>query len=275
MSNYTPNPLAVCESPTPCPDPCATQAYILGRQTQALSCVPEPTPDSDSILEGLVAYWSMDGGAGGAGDDSHTGNHDLSLTFVSAVPGILSNGIHLSGSPGGHMDNSDAVFGFTTAYTVAGWVYNRLNIAGLGAYLIGKQDKWLGSSGGFPTEGWMLYINSGGVFSHWHGNGTSAVEVSDPLGFNNNEWIFIVCGFSGTAQFIQVNSGTRNMALALTPTVGPRPLQFGEVKGPSNPNQLIGPDAYFDEFGIWNRVLTLAEVEYLYNSGVGRTYPFT
>lgn len=276
-TQYVPNPWQECVSPAPCPDPCDTQAYILKRQTQCIICDPVVAPDSDSILTDLVAYWTMDEPlAGDVRQDSHAGDHDLAaIGNPGVVAGKISNAVRCVGSSGSNLINSDVVFGFIGAYTMAGWVNFRDNISGTGAYLVGKQNRSHSDGGGFPSEGYMLYINSGGLFTIWHGNGVSAQEVTDTNGFDVNDWYFIVCGSTGTVQFIQVNGGVRFIALGVTPSVGSKPFQFGELKGSAHPTHLVSQDAYFDEFGVWSRALTEAEASYLYNSGAGRTYPFT
>lgn len=40
-------------------------------------------------------------------------------------------------------------------------------------------------------------------------------------------------------------------------------------------NGLDGVTAIFDEVGVWRRVLTVPEMDYLYNGGTGRFYPFS
>lgn len=47
-------------------------------------------------------------------------------------------------------------------------------------------------------------------------------------------------------------------------------LSFGDAYYGANQ----GFDGKIDEIGIWTRVLTAGEMSYLYNGGVGRTYPF-
>lgn len=265
---YVPDPLLVADPP----DPCVTEAQRLGRLTQALTC-----PGSTPPLTDLLVYWKMEEAGGVVHEDSHTGNYDLTSNGPYApVTGKIAQGTLMDGSPGNQLSSSNAVFGLTGAMTIAGWIsFSSFAPSGLGGYyLVGKQDLALGAPG-VSTAGYMLYIKEPGVFTFWQGNGVSTAEISWSSNVIAGAWYFIVAGYTGTNQFIQVNNGTRQQQAGVTPTVSPLDFQFSGYKG-QVPDQLVGlNDATVDEWGVWlNRALSTADATYLWNGGNGRTYPF-
>lgn len=251
---------------------CQCVTYFPGTQ-------PIVGPDSPSILVNLMAYWKMEEGGATNREDAHTGNYDLSSTGASAPAALIGNGSLLTGSSGHYLNNSSANFGVTGAMTIAGWARHvSISLGTSGVYIVGKTD-WTTflAPPDFPTAGYMIRINPSSRYAFWRGNGaTSSEVVASGFAVSYNEWHFIVAGFDGTDSFIQINNGERFSATGLVSSVGVGDFKFGEAKGVGGATPMSGPDAVFDEWGFWfNRALSLADVSYLYNSGSGRTYPFT
>lgn len=271
---YLPRPLKECISPVPCPDPCATEAQRLGKQTQPLDCLPDVSPLAD-----LLAYWKMEEGEFTTREDSHTGNYDLSPGgSPPALSGVIGNATRLHGTSGTYLENNSAAFGITGAMTMAGWMnFSNFTLSAGGQYLVGKMNMGLLAPPDFPTAGYMLYFNASGQLSFWQGNGVTTAEVSwTASSLSTGTWYYIAVGYTGSQAFIQVNAGTRQTGAGLTPTAGSEPFKFGEFKGAGGATPLLGPDVRVDEWGVWlNRALTTDDVTYLYRGGIGRTYPFS
>lgn len=247
-----------------------TQNIVLQKINQFYCADATVTPPDEppDVTIGLLAYWAMEEASGATRQDSHSGNYDLSPTGNPIQDtGIIAFGTELFGSPGSFMGNSDTVFALTGQMTLTGWI--RFNSVTVNSFLLGKQDIVAGvPSASTPTEGYMLYINPLGALAFWVGNGISTQQIVS-IAPTINTWYFVSCGSNGSEIFMQINAATRNYGPGLTPTVGSQALEFGSLHG-----ALSGPNAIFDEWGVWNRVLSLEEIEYLYNSGTGRTYPF-
>lgn len=282
--SYIPNPLCPCVEYVPDPlvltppsDPCVTEAQRLGRLTQALTC-----PGSTPPLTDLLAYWELDEPTGvSPREDSHTGNYDLTtpggVTSVTSSTGKISNGASLTGSPGVFLENSNAALGLTGPMTLAGWIYvSSITLGGGGQYVIGKTDMTAFAPPNFATAGYMIYINASGNLAFWQGNGATSAEVVWPIVPSYGAWHYIVAGYTGSQSFIQVNNGTRQTGSGLTPTAGSQSFMAGGAKAAGSPTSMSGPDAIFDEWGLWlNRAISTTDASYLYNGGFGRTYPFS
>lgn len=247
-----------------------TQNIVLQKINQFYCADATVTPPDEppDVTIGLLAYWAMEEATGATREDSHSGNYDLLPTLNPAQDtGKIGFGTELFGSPGSMMNNSDAVFGLTGQMTLTGWI--KFNAITANSFLLGKQDVAPPlPSADTPSEGYMLYINPLGALAFFVGNGTSTEQIVSIIP-TTNTWYFVSCGSNGSEIFMQIDSGIRNYGPGLTPTVGSQDLEFGSRHG-----ALVGPNAIFDEWGVWNRVLSLEEIEYLYNSGTGRTYPF-
>lgn len=93
---------------------------------------------------------------------------------------------------------------------------------------------------------------------------------------NQNSWNFVACwlNYSTKSIFCQINA---NGTLASGNYIG-SDLKTGtylfNIGNASTIKPLINGIYTIDEFAVFNRLLTSGEFKYLYNNGVGRTYPF-
>lgn len=219
-------------------------------------------PAPSTLLQGLVSYWKLDGSS----SDSVGGNTgaDTAITY-GAQYGFLGQGALFDGVSSGVGFGSPANLNLTGDMSIAMWVYPLSLVEGSSVFAktVGVGD----SDNAYDLQvfadarlqfvyanGTYYYINSATILPS---NTWSHVVFT--RGNNNADTVFYVNG---------VNVGlSNNHWAAITP------LSSGDVflgrRG--NGNFFHG---YLDEVGVWNRVLTPAEVTELYNGGIGKTYPF-
>lgn len=265
---YVPRPLIPCTSPSPCPDPCDTEAVRLKKQTQCI-CGPVETVTSEDVLLGLVAYWAMEENSVPR-EDSHTGGYDLALagSDMASTTGIIGNAARPQGSPGNYMQSSNAVFEITGPMTITTWFHFDGFVA-TKLHGISKADM-------ATDNGYELFIESQQVVFK-QGDGATTAQVTSPTVLTTGIWYFIAVGYDGTNVFAQVNAGTRATAVGMIPGVASEAFRVAGGHSPfgaGGQGFLLGVKDAIDETGIWNRALSTDEVSYLYNSGAGRTYPF-
>ncbi len=205
---------------------------------------------------GLVAYWPMNGNYTDAGPNNTTGTNfgATATTNYSSVPNTAMqflNPVSTVAEYATHPINANLSFGtnqdfsidfsvLTTSQPRAGGIYdNMLNYGGPGVFM------W--NSNGFPQ------IN----FNFKNGN-VGSTNGALPL----NVWKHVCCVRAGGALRIYVN-GVLNAtgAPGTTAPVYSFPARFGTMFfNGFSPPQYNGHNGKIDEFRIYNRALTEAEI---------------
>lgn len=217
---------------------------------------------SSTLLTDLLAYWKLD-------DQNWLDSTANGKNLTALQP--LSNGTGII--------NGDAVFGGS-----ADGLYN---------YLIAQGDSlscsiWVkaveNASGGFQA-----------VVGNWNFNYGQAIGLSwvvniDPTGhavITTAKWSDETTGAITSGSTLQV--GWNHICFAVSPATNAIYLNGTKTTGSIPTMDLINDiieigfqsrdglyfDGELDEVGLWNRVLSDAEVASLYNSGSARTYPFS
>lgn len=247
------------------------------------------TPAASSLLDGLVAYWPMDGGDY---SDATACNRDLTPHNAPAtVAGRIGDAAGFDKALGQWLSSGDAALKpGDQDWTWAGWVK-----------LTDKVDFYaVAANRGADDQGFLLFYHDEDVLDYyvWQLNddgttGNGDQYISDNIGFYGGnpvagEWVFIAARHDAARNFGQLfiddntpsSSGSHfageysnshwyspypgaPMADAADFTIGRR----------STGNALFMHGA-IDEVGFWQRWLTNAEIAALYNAGTGLAYPF-
>ena len=232
-------------------------------------------PRTSPLLIGLLAYWKLD--TNSWLDSSENGNTlavtNGSSSNITIESGRITNsaGFNVNGT---FLEKSDFVF--PNSWTISLWIYINSNATtcssscfpsffdfgynGGARVVFVEQDGADGGSG--QNEGWIYtdspYPVNFGQFYPW----------------NIGEWyhICITQDSSGLSWYI-------NNSLYVTDVNDPSSARSGTGLGIGA--QAAAGDFYgaqgdyrICEYGVWNRVLTGAEITSLYNAGAGKTYPF-
>lgn len=230
------------------------------------SLIPLNSSAPDSLVTNLIGYWRLDEASGTRVDV--LGANDLTQAgTVNGVTGIITNAAAFTGVAGqtlSHADNADLSTA-GTSFTVSLWA--KLNTVTASS---GTAQKF-GASG---EREYIINYNSSATrweFITYTSNGSSPKIVrSDVLGAPvTNVWYHIIATLDlGTNnQLIYVNNGAGDTATsAFTTKDTTSAFQIGDS---------FISNVSVDELGFWKRVLTSTERSNLYNSGSGKTYPFT
>lgn len=224
---------------------------------------------NDPILDGLVAYWGMDGTSGSSetdliGSSNLTDNGGVGAVSGGGVgPGFADcrdferdSSQYLSCASNSDLEMGDVDF------TIAGWV--RLESTPAGNMTIA--GRWSNAASSF---GYIVYWNQsvGKIsFSVSH-DGTSLVTATSPGTINTSAWYFFVAEHSATDNYIRCTvrnsfypsgqSGTTSHSLGVN--VGTMGFAVG-----ANISASGFFDGRIDEVGVWRRLLTPVEQERLY-----------
>ncbi|MDX9930607.1 MAG: LamG-like jellyroll fold domain-containing protein [Bacteroidales bacterium] len=215
------------------------------------------TVNNNSLLNGLTGYWQFDESSGNA-IDSQGAHPGLASSVTYREPGIIGT------SFGFNKDSRSYVYPgsfYLSTSSVSFWArrasyYNGECLVGFGGMHAGI---WIGSDG-------ILYLaNSNGERVATWGVWTETSMMHH---------LVLVCYSSGSAGRVElfldgVSRGSRNAVVpVLSDLVIGNEFSNGLFTYPS------GFTGVIDEFGLWNRALSMAEIEILYNRGAGNTWTF-
>jgi hypothetical protein len=235
--------------------------------TEYLSVGAQP-----SLMCGLRGYWKLNDSSSPLVDIYAGNNLTETGTPLYQQTGILDYSVSFN-SDGDYfktLTTGTAIFPNTDRFSVSYWIYlNALPSSGSRNYGIFSRSSTLGTVyaripyTGSTTDSMLFTIlNKEGAYSYHY--------TSD---FLATAWYHIV---------IVVEPGTVKLYKNGNEDIISGGTWTGSLDNPSGPVYLGTTGAsttewlngFLDEFGVWNRALTQAEVTTLYNSGTGLTYPF-
>lgn len=231
---------------------------------------------TSSLLTNLILYYKLDEPSGTTVDDA-TGIQDATTNAtVSSTGGIIGGSETFDGST----DCIDAPYNASqtlsgTSCSVSCWVYITTlpSSASHEAYLI------RGTKGEDPWETVYLTVGTDNVvyFHVKNSDGTPVdYEVASSGTLSASTWYHIVGICPGASQALKlyingsdVSTGAETFTGTINSNTGG--WAFGDAYSGGG-SGLIGE---LDEVGIWSKGLSGSEVTELYNSGAGKTHPFS
>lgn len=216
---------------------------------------------------GLVAYWSMNTNTGGKLADS-LGVYNATITDSTntIVAGLLGNASQTT-TPGGVSRYNSTFKPSKTNYTFNMWVYatdfTNVQLSNVGACNVG---------GGCSSNGcWRTYPTGASLKQNFNSYDSTQRTLSGSIAFNNSAWNMYTIVIYQTNATTYVN-GARDGSVAtsgFSMNTG-RDLYLTErIEGGCGQT---GTTAKYDDYGVWNRTLTPAEITDLYNNRTGITY---
>ncbi len=211
---------------------------------------------------GLLGYWSMnDGGGTTVTDNSTNSNTGTCVDSSSWVSGKFGGALDFTGGYVGC--GTDSSLRPSSALSIAAWVK-----VDTFAYYTGIAAMIHDS--GAVESGYMLMINN----YSFDGFGGAVCGSDGGLGYINDgtystgTWYHVAITFNGSTETLYVNassvaSGSESSPINYTPGSA---FEIGRYADDDEDRRF---DGIIDDVGVWNRVLTSTELDYLYNSGTG------
>ncbi len=227
------------------------------------------------LSENLVAHWTLDS----QWTNASTSFDRTASNFNAAFEGGMSNANLTTGVSGGNaldfngvshsLDASNqAALNMTAGFTFSAWVYMDAAPNTNGRVLSKDND----TSG---NGGWSLGFRDNYPAIYYYGGGGQIARLRNEAVFSTGQWVLMTGTWNGTA-------GAANLALYLNGAVpgnlvihsntalpvlaSSQPVNIGK-----NEANLYFGDGKLDDVRIYNRALTLAEVQELYRSGFNST----
>ncbi len=206
-----------------------------------------------------VAYWKLDEASGNRADS--IGSRTLTdHATVTSTAGMIGNAAVFTAVNSEYLSVADDALlsmGASARMTMAGWFYFTGNTMGLAG-------KWDGGSNEY-----LLYIeNDSTIRFYVNGIIAGVINVGSRTP-TTNAWHFIAARYDGANISVRVDAQAwEDLALTTDIIDGTAAFEIGRQAGVQYLNGRV------DELGLWKSALSDAEVDELYNSGAGVTYPF-
>lgn len=217
-----------------------------------------------TLLNGLAGYWKLDGNTN---DVLGVSNGTLQGSGLSWVTGKIGQALNFGVGAGRMNVGGASQIKPTTAISMGGW-FRFSSVPAANSRITsdwhqdGAKDRWI-----------FGYSPGAGAFNFHLGVDALVGTVGSTIALDT--WVHLV----GTASFISLGAYAmttyRNGSVIATAT-GSTLFRNGAGNVCIGQQEEIGGPMTgdIDEYGIWNRALTGAEVLEWYNAGAGKTHPF-
>jgi len=227
-----------------------------------------------TLLNNLIEYWKLDESSGNFIGEVNA-NALVPDQVVQGVTGKITNAMECDniGDSATMNYNSSLSYGTTDSITISFWIWLDTMPSTLGytctAFRVTNAS---GSSTAmriqFPLDGayYLFYIVDALA---------NVYSVESSYGFiTTGTWHHILCYKNSTTSKTYIDGVDRTSTTYSTPN---NIKAFDELLNIGNYSvgSSVAIDGKMCEFAYWNRQLTVDEIAELYNSGNGKTYPFT
>jgi hypothetical protein len=216
------------------------------------------TATGTAIPAGLISWWPGEGNA----NDIVGGNNGVLVGGVTFAPGEVGQAFSLNGSSAYVSAPSTTLTGLLShAFSIELWAnFNSIPGSSIG----NPGDVFIGKDEGGGNQNKWFFAYGGGVLN-FHLNSSSiagAFLVQAPYSFNLHQWYHLAVTRSGALYTIYVNGaavGSQSFSASIPEPNAP--VTIGEAEGLGFVNGLL------DEVSVYNRALSPAEIQWIYNAG--------
>jgi hypothetical protein len=221
---------------------------------------------SGTLANGIVGYWPF---CGNANDLSGNGNHGTVVGSILTIDRFgNANNAYLFDGVNDYISLTNSLPN-TSTFTISAWVYHTkgANYSGI-----------LSDANTSPGNDLFYNMNNQSIGVKADKNGSLLFQCPLPeVGFNpsplasslnlGNQWKHIVLSVTASETNLYVNSTLVTTLNIGGSNVGNHALHpvFGKITDGAYSIQFFGGN--LDDIGIWNRTLTTAEIQQLYNQG--------
>jgi len=221
--------------------------------------IPEWAVWQESFNTGLVAYWDFNEDSGTVAEDSVFSNFNWSTNNMENADwdiGLINSGLHFDNADE-HLTMNQNLHPADTNFSLSLWA--NITDGDSGRMFIRNITGGAGIS--------LHYDGTGNIFAQVEGNSSSRLMVSTNTINLDVSWNHIVMVYNQHTKAMQfyLNNTLQPSSSAVSVLSSGGPVTFGRDP--------VGADTYYggmiDEFAFWNRTLSTAEINDLWNNGAG------
>lgn len=215
----------------------------------------------------LISYWKMDETTGITASDSHGNNNGLASNervFTSSAGGKINTGADFTQGNDEIILSGSAILSDKSSWSFSGWIKSAV-FSSQGHSIYAETDT--------TSNNPMLSITTRvGDIEIVHRNAPGdGLNWTPAFSFSDNTWYHIVVVADNGSINVFVNNELKGSASYIfTSPSGINKVSIGRRHRPAD----YWSDCIIDEVAIWNRALSVEEIDVLYNNGNGLQYPF-
>lgn len=235
----------------------ASQAPIIGQESAGTLSISNPTEGLSTLSRGRILHYTFNGNTNDSSPSAANATANGGFSYVNDRFGNANSAIRLNGS-NAFIDIPDG-FWVNTFYTLSCWVRPEAfgSFARIYDFGNGQQSDNILACLTQNTNGRLAAENYSGS--------TNGVRVDAPSGAPLNQWSHVAFTYNGSILSIYLNGNLIMSGPSPTPRLITRTLNY---IGRSNWASDAFAQSAFDDFMLWNRVITLSEIRTLASDGL-------
>jgi hypothetical protein len=215
-------------------------------------------PPCASVPSGLVSWWPGEDNA----DDVAGANNGTLVNGAGFAAGEVGQAFSFDGTSYVSIPDSPSLDTLTTSITIEAWIkVNQFSADNYWTAIVTKGD-----------SSWRLHRYSNGSTISFSTTGLSNADLAGNKNVNDGQWHHVAGVYDGTNKFLYVD-GALDVSTPATGSIAQNnyPVCIGENAQQTGRlwNGLI------DEVSVYNRALSAAEIQSIYNAGSSGKCPFT
>ncbi len=216
--------------------------FLLSSSTTVLGCVPAPS--------GLFGWWPAEGDA----KDVAGTNNGMLVNGVNFTNGMVGQAFSLDGASSYvSIPDAPSFHGLTSNITIEAWIKVNQFPSGDWTAIVTKGD-----------SSWRLHRHGSTSVISFSIGGLSSADLAGNRNVNDGQWHHVAGVYNHTNLFLYVD-GALDASAPATGTIAQNsyPVCIGE--NAEHPGRIW--NGLIDEVSIYNRALTAAEIQFIYNAG--------
>jgi hypothetical protein len=227
------------------------------------------------LLTGLLAYWKLDnnGSGGVSGLDSTGLGRNLSAPNgtggVSLGAGIINGSASFNGDESTYFSRDGGFLdGSRNKYSISAWVKTTIE-DDLFVVDNATGNNWGGSAIGLDM------LSDGRIYgSVFYDDVPNFDRAYSTTSINDGDWHHIAMTWDKDTFIRAYVDGLLEGQEDSSYIIANEPFENISLNSNSDGSYAVGRNCFIDEVGIWNKELSQVEITDLYNSGIGKSYPF-